>query len=84
MESLGPLRKATRGARVMAKLDVAEVSANMIFGALINCTLTYFIFGVTAKFALATTGLFFAVSWIRSYGFRKLFRHLEKRLKIQG
>jgi hypothetical protein len=64
--------------------DLAEVSINMIAGAVLNCVITYFLFEVTVGFALWSTLIFFVASWVRSYGFRLLFRHIEnKQLKRQ-
>lgn len=66
------------------KRDLTEVSINMIAGAVLNCVITYFLFEVTVEFALWSTLIFFVASWVRSYGFRLLFRHIEnKQLKRQ-
>jgi hypothetical protein len=59
--------------------DVFEVTTNMVAGAVINCILTYYLFGVSPSFAILSTGIFFIVSWLRSYAFRKLFRRLENK-----
>jgi hypothetical protein len=59
--------------------DALEVNTNMVGGAVINCVITYYLFGVSPEFALLSTGIFFVTSWLRSYGFRKLFRYLENK-----
>lgn len=62
--------------RKAAALDSLEVTANMVLGAVINCTLTYLIFGVTVAYALSVTALMFTIGWLRSFGIRRLFRWL--------
>ena len=59
--------------------DVQEVNVNMVVGAVINTTITYYLFDITPQFALVSTGIFFVASWVRSYGLRRLFRYLEER-----
>jgi len=59
--------------------DVMEVNVNMVTGALVNTVITYYLFDITPQFALVSTVIFFIVSWVRSYGLRKLFRYLEER-----
>jgi len=51
----------------------------MVTGALVNTVITYYLFDITPQFALVSTVIFFVVSWVRSYGLRKLFRYLEER-----
>ena len=58
--------------------DVMEVNVNMVVGAVINTTITYYLFDITPQFALVSTGIFFIASWVRSYGLRRLFRYLEE------
>lgn len=57
--------------------DNCEVLTNMLAGAVINYLLTMIIFGVSAKFAIGTTALFFSVSYVRSYIIRRMFRKGE-------
>ena len=59
--------------------DLKEATINMLSGMVINCMLTYFIFGVTPLFALGTSTIFFCVSWTRTYIIRRIFRYLEER-----
>ena len=59
--------------------DNAEVLTSMISGGVINYLLTLAIFGVSTRFALWTTLLFFAVSYCRSLVIRRLFRKGEER-----
>ena len=59
--------------------DTLETTVSMVSGMIINCTLTYFVFGVTPLFALGISCMFFCVSWCRSYAVRKLFRYMENK-----
>ena len=59
--------------------DIMEVHVNMVVGAVVNTAITYYLFDITPQFALVSTGIFFTVSWVRSYGLRRLFRYLEER-----
>ena len=61
-------------------MDSLEVTTNMVLGALINCSLTYLIFGITVVQALWVTALFFAIGWARSFSLRRLFRWLGQSL----
>jgi len=65
------------------KRDNLEVTTNMILGALINYLLTMLIFGVSAKFALGTTAIFFAASYARSFLVRRAFRKNEDSHKLK-
>ena len=62
--------------------DILETNVNMALGMVINCTVTYYMFGVTPLFALGSTGVFFALSWTRYYLIRKWFRYRENRVKL--
>lgn len=58
-------------------MDSLEVTVNMVGGAVINCILTFLIFGITITQALWVTALFFVVSWGRSFSVRRVFRWLS-------
>jgi len=64
--------------------DNCEVLTNMLAGAVINYLLTMIIFGVSAKFAIGTTALFFSVSYVRSYIIRRMFRKGEVSKKMKA
>jgi len=57
-----------------AKIDALEVTINMVVGLILNYLLTVIMFGVSLKFALGTSVIFFCCSWIRSYIIRRVFR----------
>ena len=65
------------------KRDNLEVTTNMILGALINYLLTMLLFGVSAEFALGTTGIFFMASYARSFAVRRAFRKSEDSKKMK-
>ena len=67
-----------------AKQDLQEINVNMILGLLINGWLTYLIFETTPKETVGITLIFFAVSYLRQWVIRVLYRHIEKRKRVLG
>lgn len=64
------------------KRDNLEVLTDMIAGGLINYVLTMLIFGVSGKFALATTVVFFVISYMRKLVIRRMFRRNEEKRNV--
>lgn len=67
-----------------AKQDLQEINVNMILGLIINGWLTYLIFETTPKETVGITLIFFAVSYLRQWVIRVLYRHIEKRKRVLG
>ena len=71
----------------MKRLDHFEVGSNQVVGLLIGFLVTRFIsIPLAGKMdpnllSLGITILFFILSYSRSYGFRRLFRYIEKKLE---
>ena len=67
-----------------AKQDLQEINVNMILGLIINGWLTYLIFETTPRETVGITLIFFAVSYLRQWVIRVLYRHIEKRKRVLG
>lgn len=67
------------------KLDHFEVSANQVVGLIVGYIVTRFIsIPYAGRFhpdilAIGVTIIFFILSYSRTYGFRRLFRYIEKK-----
>ena len=67
------------------KLDHLEVNANQVVGLIIGYIVTRFIsIPYAGRFhpdilAIGVTIIFFILSYSRTYGFRRLFRYIEKK-----
>lgn len=76
-----------QGGNLSKKLDHFEVGANQIVGLVVGYLITRFVsIELAGKFhpdilAICVTILFFILSYSRTYGFRRLFRYLEKKLE---
>jgi len=65
-------------------MDAIEATTNAILGLALSVLAVWLVFplfgwAVTLKSNLAVTGLFFGLSWARSYALRRLFRWIEGR-----
>jgi len=55
-------------------IDATEALTNAFLGLIISWAATYFILGYSASGSAAVTGMFFALSFIRAYALRSIFR----------
>ena len=58
------------------KIDAIEALANAATGFAISWAATFWILGYSAASSVAVTGMFFALSFSRSYILRRLFRRV--------
>ena len=58
-------------------IDAIEALANAVIGFVISWCATFWILGYTVTGSAAVTGMFFALSFARSYIIRRLFRRSE-------
>jgi len=56
------------------KRDAAEALANAVVGFAISWAATFWILGYSAASSIAVTGMFFALSFARSFALRRVFR----------
>jgi len=69
-------------------MDALEATTNAVLGLALSVLAVWLVFplfgwAVTLKSNLAVTGLFFGLSWARSYALRRLFRWIEGRNRQQ-
>lgn len=61
----------------MMRADVAEAFANAAVGFAVSWAATWLVLGYTASGSIAVTGMFFGLSFARSWALRRLFRRLQ-------
>lgn len=57
--------------------DAIEALSNAAFGMVISWAATWFVLGYSAAGSLAVTGMFFGLSFIRSFVLRAIFRRIH-------
>lgn len=58
------------------KSSIAEALCNAVIGLLVSWAATTFVLGYTASQSAAITGMFFVLSFTRSWAIREIFRRL--------
>lgn len=57
-------------------IDAYEAAANAIIGLLVSWAATHLVLGYSPAQSAAITGMFFALSFARSFIVRRVFRHI--------
>ena len=60
-----------------ARLDLTESLCNAGIGLVVSWAATWLVLGYTADQSIAVTLMFFAMSFVRSYVLRSIFRRLQ-------
>ena len=57
--------------------DATEALCNAAFGVVVSWAASWFVLGYSAAGSLAVTGMFFGLSFIRSFVLRAIFRRIH-------